>query len=320
MSGNLTAGKEDMIADGWSGMNGFIANSGSEKWGIIEPTPEKIGEHIARIQKIDFPVMEAIRQRVDRLVASPDVAAKLKAWYPTFCKRPGFSDEYLQTFNLGHVHLVDTDGKGVESVTKDGVVAEGKEYPLDVLVLSTGFQSTAVGLGDPAVSNGIKILGREGRSISDKFQNHGMATLHGVCSNGYPNLFFPGISQNSASPSFTFALDSNVTHIAQIIRAAEQRAGSKSRPIIEVSIEAEEAWTVEILKRSAFFAPSMVCTPSYFNLEGDVFKLAADPAQQLKLGRISTWGGGLNSLSRVLQEYRDEGSLKGLEITAVAVE
>lgn len=322
MSGNVSDGKDDMIADGWTGLKGFLGTLGSEKWGVIEPTPEKIGEHIARVNKIDFPVTEAIRQRVGQIVRNPEVAAKLKAWYPTFCKRPTFSDEYLQTFNLGHVHLVDTEGKGVASAVKYGLVAGGKEYPLDILVLGTGYESPALGLGDPAVSNGVKITGRGGRSMSEKWLNHGMATLHGVCSNGFPNLFFPGVFQNASSPNFTFALDNNVKHIAHIIKEAEKRvqAGPKSRPVIEVSIDAEEEWSLEIMKQSAFFAPMAACTPSYTNLEGDVARIAADPAQQVKLAKASLWSGGLNSFSRVLQEYRDEGSLKGIEITAVAIE
>jgi cyclohexanone monooxygenase len=39
------------------------------------------------------------------------------------------------------VHLVDTDGKGVEAITANGVMVGGKEYPLDVLIMATGFET-----------------------------------------------------------------------------------------------------------------------------------------------------------------------------------
>ena len=52
--------------------------------------------------------MEQIRARVDAIVEDPKTAAALKPYYPYGCKRPTFHDEYLPTFNLPHVHLVDT--------------------------------------------------------------------------------------------------------------------------------------------------------------------------------------------------------------------
>ena len=53
--------------------------------------------------------MEQIRARVDAIVEDPlKTAAALKPYYPYGCKRPTFHDEFLPTFNLAHVHLVDT--------------------------------------------------------------------------------------------------------------------------------------------------------------------------------------------------------------------
>ena len=57
--------------------------------------------------------MEQIRARVDAIVKDPKTAAALKPYYPYGCKRPTFHDEYLPTFNLPHVHLVDTAPRGV---------------------------------------------------------------------------------------------------------------------------------------------------------------------------------------------------------------
>jgi cyclohexanone monooxygenase len=37
-----------------------------------------------------------------------------------------FHDEYLPAFNRPNVHLVDTDGHGVEEITENGVVACGE--------------------------------------------------------------------------------------------------------------------------------------------------------------------------------------------------
>jgi hypothetical protein len=62
------------------------------------------------------------------LVKDPELAKKLQAWYPTWCKRPAFSaaDEYLDTFNRANVTLVDTDRKGLSGMTATSIVA-GKQ-------------------------------------------------------------------------------------------------------------------------------------------------------------------------------------------------
>ncbi len=72
-------------------------------------TPENM---MAAFEDSDFEKMEEIRARVDSIVADPDTAANLKAWYRQLCKRPCFHDEYLQAFNRPNAHLVDTDGQG----------------------------------------------------------------------------------------------------------------------------------------------------------------------------------------------------------------
>ena len=77
---------------------------------------------------------------MDAIVEERKTAEKLKPWYRQLCKRPCFHDEYLQTFNRPNVHLVDTDGKGVERIDATGVWATGVHYDLDCLVFASGFE------------------------------------------------------------------------------------------------------------------------------------------------------------------------------------
>ena len=70
----------------------------------------------------DFEKMEEIRARVDAIVADPETAAGLKAWYRQLCKRPCFHDAYLDAFNTPGTHLIDTDGKGVEAIDETGFI------------------------------------------------------------------------------------------------------------------------------------------------------------------------------------------------------
>ena len=72
----------------------------------------------------NFRIMEQIRARVDAIVEDPKTAAALKPYYPYGCKRPTFHDEYLPTFNMPHVTLVDTAPLGVTKINENGVVHE----------------------------------------------------------------------------------------------------------------------------------------------------------------------------------------------------
>ena len=83
--------------------------------------------------------MEQIRDRIDAIIEDPETAAALKPYYPYGCKRPTFHDEYLPTFNLPNVTLVDVAPLGVQVINERGVVHDGAQYELDVLIYATGF-------------------------------------------------------------------------------------------------------------------------------------------------------------------------------------
>ena len=97
-------------------------------------------EMIEKQLDTNFRIMEQIRARVDAIVTDPKTAQALKPYYPYGCKRPTFHDEYLPTFNLPHVHLVDTAPGGARRINALGVVHDGVAYPVDVLIYATGFQ------------------------------------------------------------------------------------------------------------------------------------------------------------------------------------
>ena len=85
-------------------------------------------EMIQRQLDSNFRIMEQIRARVDAIVEDPKTAEALKPYYPYGCKRPTFHDEYLPTFNLPNVTLVDTAPLGVSEINERGVVHDGVEY------------------------------------------------------------------------------------------------------------------------------------------------------------------------------------------------
>lgn len=183
----------NLVDDQWSRALAYRALMGGPK----PVTMENVAEHIAEMHALDYPRAERVRQRAAEIVKNEETAKSLQAWYPTWCKRPCFHDEYLQTFNLPSVRLVDTQGTSIDRITEKGIKFQDREYPFDLIVWSTGFRSPA--LGSAADKADMEIIGRHGKSMEQVNKEGGLLTLHGVASNGFPNLFFSGPRQSGVA-------------------------------------------------------------------------------------------------------------------------
>ncbi|KAF1850855.1 FAD/NAD(P)-binding domain-containing protein [Cucurbitaria berberidis CBS 394.84] len=318
LAGHLQPGIDDLVDDGWTQLKAYGALIGSNSFGLI--TPDKAQEHIGTLVALDSEHNAKARERIHRIVQDNETAKKLTPWYPTWCKRPTFSDLYLETFNSSNVHLVDTDGKGIDSVTSKSIVANGQDYPIDILILSTGYRSPTTG-GDPGSRMGINILGRNARRMADKWEEQGLSTLHGVCSNGFPNLFFQSPAQAAATANYSHVIDVLSEHIASIIAIGLQRASdNKAKVVMEPTAAAEDAWGMQIAQGAAFFSAMVVCTPSYLNLEGEALQMPPpdDYAAMMKKAKSAIWYKGLVDFSRMIEAWRSDGKLEGVEISVSA--
>ncbi|KAL4733404.1 hypothetical protein BDV11DRAFT_213937 [Aspergillus similis] len=317
ITNSAAPGLQNLVNDAWTDMPAYSAIVGTPNHGVTNSSLEALERHADAYHALDLPHMEAVRARVDELVDDPDTAAKLKPWYPSWCKRPTFSDTYLQTFNSPNVHLVDTDGKGPSCVTETGLVVGEKEYPLDIIIFGTGYQAPTAGSGSPAARTGVNVIGRHGQSLDEKWRTRGAATLHGYATNGFPNLFFSGTSQATITGNNVFMLGFIAQHIAYMIGEAERRVGRgrarEQRAIIEVTLDGEKAHTAEILRRAPFYSVLAGCTPGYFNGHGDSFNVT-DPGERARRARGVTWSEGTISFLQYISTWRDEGNLKGLDV------
>ena len=230
-------------------------------------TPE---EMIEKQLDTNFRIMEQIRARVDLIVKDPKTAELLKPYYPYGCKRPTFHDEYLPAFNLPHVHLVDTAPHGVTQINEAGVVHEGVEYPLDVLIYATGFQWMAT-------STFNMIAGRDGRTLKQKWESEGTRTFLGLHSHGFPNLLIvSGPQGGGGSFNFTDAIDAHADYIVWLLETMRQRGAQ----VVDVKVEPEQAYAEHCRAADIATAPLRDCL-SYYNGHGD-----AEP------GSLAYYGGG----------------------------
>lgn len=299
----------NMVGDRWSEAPSFSALIG----GPYKVTMESIPAHIGMLHSLDLPRTNRVRARVDEIVQDRDTAQKLKAWYPTWCKRACFHDDYLPAFNQPNVTLVDTDGKGVDRLVEKGVIVGNKEYDLDLLIFSTGFRPPVI--GSPGARCGMTVTGRHGESLDRKWAEN-VGTLHGVVSRGFPNFFFPGPIQAAAAANQNYVLGHLSTHIAYMISESVKRAGSEQKAVVEPSAESEEAWSMQIMMRAANFAAMGGCTPSYLNAEGASDRIP--PEERMKAAKGAIWGEGIESYMGVIKEWRQKGELEGLEVAAAA--
>ena len=276
----------DLVADGW----GQVLKVDTQR----EPADDA---ERAELEAIDFEIMEGFRRRIDEVVEDPETAAKLKPWYGKHCKRICFHDEYLQSFNLPNVHLVDTDGQGVREMSPAGPIVDGTEYPLDLLVFASGFEITT-GLVDRL---GFDPVGRGGVKLSERWHD-GTHSLHGILTAEIPNFFVVSFVQAGFGLNFVHFLSESTKHIVWMIdHCLEEGIAS-----IETTVEAEDEWLNILWQASGPLARyNLACTPSYGNSEG---------ARTMLSARSAVFPGPLMDYAAHLERWRDEGTLAGAKI------
>ena len=109
--------------------------------------------------------------------------------------------------------------------------------------------------------------------------------------------------QSGQSANFQHMLDEQSRHIAYIMKEAKAR---KLRTL-EASAEAEADWVETIVRLSRARQPFLnECTPGYYNNEGKPNERTARNSQ--------FWRGPMVFI-RMLDKWRQEGTLPGLELT-----
>jgi len=313
--------EKDLVSDGWTEAFRLLFGSLQDKapskarlalWALTSPLSSDLYRlgmkkyltqkattfmDLAREMELaDYQKMEGVRARAAEIVEDEDTAEALKPYYRQFCKRPCFHDEYLPTFNRPNVTLVNTDGRGVDQITENGIVFDGQEYPVDCIVFATGFE---VGT-DYSRRAGYQINGVDGLTVSQKWSD-GLSTFHGMHSRGFPNSFFFGPAQSGFTATYTYSLDEQSVHLAHILSTAKAKGATR----IEASEAAESKWVQTIIDKARLTADFQEkCTPGYYNNEGNVNTKPQN----------NTYGGGPIEFFDLMADWRAKGDLQGLEL------
>ncbi len=289
----LQPGEPDLVCDIWTEINrNLAAELAAEGWPQLDAQ-----QFMARRESVDYRVMERLRGRVAQLVKDGATAEALKPYYRFLCKRPLSSDDFYPTFNRPNVELIDvSDTKGVERMTGNGFVANGKEYEIDCMIFASGFEVTS----DLNRRWGIDVVaGRDGKSIYQHWAD-GPKTLHGTMTHGFPNQFYIGYIQGGLNASVTVQFGKQGHHIAYIISEVLKRGATVAEPSQQAQDDYVRHFEEMEIDLSEF---QRTCPPSYFNNEGEV---------KPKWALFRAYAPGWDGFQKLVQDWRDKGDLQGL--------
>ncbi|MDA1000181.1 MAG: NAD(P)/FAD-dependent oxidoreductase [bacterium] len=175
-----------------------------------------------------------VRGKIREIVRNPETAELLCPDTVIGCKRLCVDTGYYETYNRPNVSLIDISKLEIEKITPGGVLAAGKIYEIDMIVLATGFDAMTGALLK------IDIRGRSGQTLREKWAE-GPRTYLGLMTAGFPNLFtITGPGSPSVLTNMHTSIDQHVEWIADCLGyLRENRIGR-----IEPALEAENRWVV----------------------------------------------------------------------------
>jgi cation diffusion facilitator CzcD-associated flavoprotein CzcO len=178
-----------------------------------------------------------LNDRVRERVKDPELAEALTSQdYYMGAKRIIIIDGFIEAVQQDNVTVVNIRKSPIVEVTPTGVRTTAGEYPVDLLLLATGFDSGTGSLLQ------IDIRGRDGLQLREKWANGPEAYL-GLGVQGFPNMF---VVAQVASPGIRshvmVSIEQHVDWIADLIDYATRQGVN----VIEASRSAEQAWTKHV--------------------------------------------------------------------------
>jgi cation diffusion facilitator CzcD-associated flavoprotein CzcO len=206
------------------------------------------------------PFRIAARRQINKAIADPELRRKVTPADEIGCKRIMLTDEWYPTLTEPNVELV-TDR--IAEVTPSGIrTDDGRERPVDAIVLATGFQTH--GFVAP-----MEIVGAGGRTLNEEWTAVPRAYL-GLSVPGFPNMFLLyGPNTNGGTGSVVYTIESGMAHVIGALHALERLDAAR----IEVRAQAADEFDRELRGALADTVWHTGCTSWYVDENGN------DPSQ-----------------------------------------
>lgn len=170
-------------------------------------------------------------------IKDPELRKKVTPNFRIGCKRMLISNDYYPALDRPNVDVV-TDG--IAEIRPNSIVTrDGTEREIDALIVATGFHVT-----DSPTYNAI--VGRDGRTLSEVFDDIGQQGYKGAAVANFPNLFFLlGPNVGLGHTSMVYMIESQINYIADAL-ATVDRLGLRT---VEVRRDAQDAYNAELQQK-----------------------------------------------------------------------
>ena len=187
--------------------------------------------------KLAAPAKKAALHNIARAIDDPGLREKVTPTFQIGCKRILISNDYYPALARDDVDLV-TDP--IAKVTGNAVVtADGRERPVDALVVATGFHTTE----QPIASH---ITGQTGETLADVWRRDGMAAYKGTTIHGFPNLFqIVGPNTGLGHSSMVFIIESQIAYILDAL----SRMRAEGLATVQPTATAQRRWNADLQRR-----------------------------------------------------------------------
>ncbi|MEU7628374.1 NAD(P)/FAD-dependent oxidoreductase [Nocardia sp. NPDC049220] len=168
-----------------------------------------------------------------------ELRAKVTPNFRIGCKRMLISNDYYPTLTRPHVDVV-TDP--IAEVRKNSIRTEdGTEREIDALIVATGFHVT----DSPTYDT---IVGRDGRTLSEVFDDSGQQGYKGSSIANFPNMFFLlGPNVGLGHSSMVYMIESQINYIADALATVDRM---KLRTV-EVRRDVQDAYNKDLQAKLA---------------------------------------------------------------------
>ncbi|MEV0111224.1 NAD(P)/FAD-dependent oxidoreductase [Nocardia sp. NPDC050799] len=161
--------------------------------------------------------------------------------HPIGTKRICTDTNYYRTFNRENVQLVDLRATPIERIDAGGLHTTDSYFPLDILVLATGFDAMTGSVAK------IAITGRGGRTLNEAWAE-GPVNYLGLGVPGFPNLFtLTGPGSPSVLANMVLHSELHVDWVAEAIGFVDGRGATA----LEARADAAAAWVAECTERAS---------------------------------------------------------------------
>ena len=185
-------------------------------------------------EAINEEASEFVREKIRARINDPETRELLTPrdyGYGTY--RVPLETSFYDAFNRDNVTLIDVKTNPIQGFGENGLIVNGNEHELDVLVFATGFDA-----GTGSLTR-IDIRGRDNASLADLWHQD-IRSMMGLQKHGFPNLFTVAgpLAPATALCNMTTCLQQQVDWISDTLDYIRENNLTSMEP----TKEREDAW------------------------------------------------------------------------------